>query len=211
MFFFNFKASKCLGYLFLIQLNTYVIGLRPFKIFYSFSVWPVFIHQNLMSTDIRLWRIKTVPALKGLKYMLTQCRTTKALEKIKLGLCDNFFFPTPLITNPAHNVRWNQNRSDIVKICGGNDQNILVFKLDNVIKLVMRSNLIIQVYKYDFQLHNTICIKVHVKLSKSDLWKIFYYHSFLQRRKDTGFEKSQLNSGPALDVCWPQFYILLHR
>ena len=33
---------------------------------YSFSAGPVFIRQNLPSTDVRFWRIKTVPALNGL-------------------------------------------------------------------------------------------------------------------------------------------------
>ena len=35
--------------------------------FNSFSAGTVFIRQNLTSTDVRFWRIKTVPALKGLR------------------------------------------------------------------------------------------------------------------------------------------------
>ena len=37
-----------------------------YKYFNSSSPGTVFIRQNLTSTDIRFWRIKTVPALKGL-------------------------------------------------------------------------------------------------------------------------------------------------
>ena len=41
------------------------MGLRPLK-FVCFSAETVFIRQNLTSVDVRLWRIKTVPALRGL-------------------------------------------------------------------------------------------------------------------------------------------------
>ena len=37
-----------------------------YKYFNSFSAGTVFIRQNLTSVDVRFWRIKTVPALKGL-------------------------------------------------------------------------------------------------------------------------------------------------
>ena len=37
-----------------------------YKSFNSFSAGIVFIHQNLTSTDVKFWRIKTIPALKGL-------------------------------------------------------------------------------------------------------------------------------------------------
>ena len=36
-----------------------------YKYFNSFSAGTVFIRQNLTSVDVRFWRIKTVPALKG--------------------------------------------------------------------------------------------------------------------------------------------------
>ena len=35
----------------------------------SFSAGTVFISQNLTSVDVRFWRIKTIPALKELKYL----------------------------------------------------------------------------------------------------------------------------------------------
>ena len=41
---------------------------RHYKYFISFGAGNVFICQNLTSTDVRFWRIKTVPALKGLIY-----------------------------------------------------------------------------------------------------------------------------------------------
>ena len=37
------------------------------KYVHAFSTGTVFIRQNLTSTDVKFWRIKTVPALKGLK------------------------------------------------------------------------------------------------------------------------------------------------
>ena len=39
--------------------------------FNSFSAGIVFIRQNLTSTDVRFWRIKTVPALEGLTFRVT--------------------------------------------------------------------------------------------------------------------------------------------
>ena len=38
------------------------------SLFYSYSAGVVFIRQNLISIDIRFWRLKSVPALKELKY-----------------------------------------------------------------------------------------------------------------------------------------------
>ena len=40
-----------------------------YKYFYSHSVGIHFRRQNLISTDVRFWRIKTVPALQGLKWL----------------------------------------------------------------------------------------------------------------------------------------------
>ena len=54
-----------MSWLFLLHLNTYVMGLRLIEILF-FSVGIIFMCQNLMSTDVGLWRIKTVPALKEL-------------------------------------------------------------------------------------------------------------------------------------------------
>ena len=39
------------------------------KYFNSFGAGTVFIRQNMTSTDVRFWRIKTVPALKRLPYL----------------------------------------------------------------------------------------------------------------------------------------------
>ena len=44
-----------------------------YKYFNSVSVGNVFIRQNLTSTDVRFWRLKTVPVMKGL--MLEQHQT----------------------------------------------------------------------------------------------------------------------------------------
>ena len=41
-------------------------GLLPLEYFHSFSAGSVFIRQHLTSTDVRCWRKKTVPSLKGL-------------------------------------------------------------------------------------------------------------------------------------------------
>ena len=65
-FFSIWNHHKCLGYIFLIYLITYVMGLRPLYVFLFFQCEIVIIRQNLTSTDGRLWRIKTIPALKGL-------------------------------------------------------------------------------------------------------------------------------------------------
>ena len=42
------------------------MGLGRLEIVYYLQRGDFFIHQNLTSTDVRIWRIKTVPALKGL-------------------------------------------------------------------------------------------------------------------------------------------------
>ena len=41
----------------------------------SFSAWTVFRRQNLTSADVRFWRLKTVPALKGLIWHSPELRT----------------------------------------------------------------------------------------------------------------------------------------
>ena len=46
-----------------LHLNTCVMGLRPSEIFYPFSAGIDFIRQNLASTDVRFWRLKSIPAL----------------------------------------------------------------------------------------------------------------------------------------------------
>ena len=60
---------ECLSYLFLIHFNTYVMDLRPLLIFFK-CVWGQSLYvkiwrQNLTSTDVRFWRIKT-ERVKGL-------------------------------------------------------------------------------------------------------------------------------------------------
>ena len=53
-----------------VHLNTYVskgstIMVDHYQYFGHFSAGIVFIRQKLTSTDVRFWRIETVPALKG--------------------------------------------------------------------------------------------------------------------------------------------------
>ena len=57
---------KCLSQLFLIHLNTYVMVYDHYKYFNSFGAGIFFIRQGLTSVDVRFWRLKTVPAPKGL-------------------------------------------------------------------------------------------------------------------------------------------------
>ena len=48
------------------QSGALAIAPRPLRYFFnSFSAGTVFIRQNLTSADVRFWRIKTSPALKG--------------------------------------------------------------------------------------------------------------------------------------------------
>ena len=62
MRFFQFENHhKWLSLLFPIHLNTYVVGLRPFEIFFSYSAGIDFSRQNLTSeVDLRAVRIKLV-------------------------------------------------------------------------------------------------------------------------------------------------------
>ena len=46
------------------------MGLRPLEIFHSFGAGIDFRRQNLTSTDVIFWRLKSVPALKGFHYYL---------------------------------------------------------------------------------------------------------------------------------------------
>ena len=52
--------------------TTVIMGMRPWSFFYFFRAGIVFIRQNLTSTDVRFWRIKTVPALKYSKPVNTE-------------------------------------------------------------------------------------------------------------------------------------------
>ena len=54
---------KSLFQLFPIHLNTYVMGLRPLEIFYSYSAGIDFSRQNLRTIDVRFWWLKSIPAL----------------------------------------------------------------------------------------------------------------------------------------------------
>ena len=65
-FFLIWNHHKWLSQLFPLHLNTYVMCLRPLEILYSFSVGIDFRRQDLTSTDVRSWRLKLTPALKGL-------------------------------------------------------------------------------------------------------------------------------------------------
>ena len=85
---------KCLIWLYLHHLNTYVMCLRLIDIFIFFSVGIIFMCQNLMSTDVGLWRIKTVPALKELNTYVSWSIVMKGSviwKKTKM------FLPHPLI------------------------------------------------------------------------------------------------------------------
>ena len=53
------------------------MDLRPLYIFYSFSAGIDFGRQNLTSIDVRFWRLKSVPAPKGLIY--TMCYSSVGL------------------------------------------------------------------------------------------------------------------------------------
>ena len=64
---------NCLSLIFPLHLNTYVMALRHYKYFFCFSAGIVFIRQNLTSSDVRFWRINTVPALKGLNIYTITC------------------------------------------------------------------------------------------------------------------------------------------
>ena len=59
---------KCLSFLFSASFEYLCYGstYRNYKYFYSYSAGIVFIRQNLTSTDVIFWRIKKIPALKGL-------------------------------------------------------------------------------------------------------------------------------------------------
>ena len=64
LFFSVWKQHKCLRLLFTIHLNTYGMGLRPLEIFLLlYSAGIDFSRQNLTSTDVRFWRLKSIPAL----------------------------------------------------------------------------------------------------------------------------------------------------
>ena len=63
---------KCLSQLFLLHLNTLLWVYGHYKCVNYSSAGIVLILQNLKSADVRFWRIKTVPALKGLiSYFIT--------------------------------------------------------------------------------------------------------------------------------------------
>ena len=65
-----------------------------YKYFNSFSAGTVFMRLNLTTTDTRLWRIKTVPALKGLwKYVMMKIRVIQRLVS-----CNNLLRATKLLT-----------------------------------------------------------------------------------------------------------------
>ena len=69
----NLKSSQMYSYLFLLHLNTYVMGQRPLSIFYSFSagidfrqikqMWYIFSHLNLwVAVDTTLSRRQILTA-----------------------------------------------------------------------------------------------------------------------------------------------------
>ena len=69
MFFSIWNHHKYLSQLFLLHLNTYVMGTTAIKNILVLSA-RLYTSESV-STDVRFWRIKTVPALEGLKWSLT--------------------------------------------------------------------------------------------------------------------------------------------
>ena len=88
------------------------MGLRPLEMcFNSFSAGIVFIRQNLTSTDVRFWRIKTVPALKGSIYISTSLA--------------NYTFSTPKWHQTcALNLHFNFYMTHIVRLKGNHSRTI---------------------------------------------------------------------------------------
>ena len=66
-FFSIWNHHKCLSKLFPLHLKTYAVGLWPFWICNSSSAGIDFRRQILTSIDVRIWRLKSVPAPKGSK------------------------------------------------------------------------------------------------------------------------------------------------
>ena len=61
--------QKCLSYIFLLHFNSDVMDRRPLQIFHSFCAGSDYRRQNLTYLDVRLWRVRSGPALKGLMPM----------------------------------------------------------------------------------------------------------------------------------------------
>ena len=60
-----------------------------YKCFNSFSAGIVFSHQNLTTKDVRFWRLKTVPAQKGLNTKTSLRITFYILRRFSRTLCIN--------------------------------------------------------------------------------------------------------------------------
>ena len=58
--------------------------------FHPFSAGTVFMHQNLTSVDVRFWCIKTVPALKELKYLLWPQTKNRCIQTTQEELTKKF-------------------------------------------------------------------------------------------------------------------------
>ena len=61
--FFNLKSSYMS---FSFHFIIYFLGLRPQQIFYPFSAMIEYRRRNLTSVDVKFWRLKLIPAMKGL-------------------------------------------------------------------------------------------------------------------------------------------------
>ena len=86
-YFLNLNHHKCLSYLFPLHLYTYVMGLRPlihYTCIYSYSAGIDFRSKNLMSTDVKFWRLKSIPALQGFSQSIIY-----KTNSYKIGLVKN--------------------------------------------------------------------------------------------------------------------------
>ena len=92
-----YKPSRSMGFLqFEIIINVLLSSSRfiwiPMLLVYGrykylnyFSVGNDFIRQNLTSTDVRFWRIKSFPALKGLNYIILFYKLSDNCQRIGSG------------------------------------------------------------------------------------------------------------------------------
>ena len=64
----------------------YVMGLRPVEIFNSYSAVIDFSRQNLTFTDVRFWRLKTIPALYRLNHYSRYNLFYKSIESLTFGM-----------------------------------------------------------------------------------------------------------------------------
>ena len=61
-----------------------------YEYFYFYSAGIDFSRQNLTSTDVRFWRLKSIPALKGLITQMSNYANTQLI-------CDSVYITDPII------------------------------------------------------------------------------------------------------------------